>query len=175
MVYLPDEIWLHIASHCDAADLWLSLRRVDRQLHRCAEQYFRDHHIPRMGLDLVVSIPSYDMRNPQIGRATFYLETESEATAGHDSVGRVTFRHLGIAPAHYHSHFMARWTGMQRSSNGGLNERMHWNIYTRGVSLNVRLKEAIIEETRDDDVARLSFDWRFPVTALLQHHSTSKT
>jgi hypothetical protein len=173
MGYLPDEIWLHIASYCEVTDLWLSFRNVNQQLHRCAEHYFEDRYIPEIELHLLVSIPSYDMRNPQRGRAIFRPEMRSTSTAANESIGRVTLRLLETAPDHYHSHFMARWRGMQRSNTGGLNDRMHWRISINDTSSDVRLKDAVFEQTKDDEAARLSFDWRFPVTALFQHHRAS--
>ncbi|KAK3072530.1 hypothetical protein LTR53_006666 [Teratosphaeriaceae sp. CCFEE 6253] len=37
MLYLPSEVWLQVFSYCSLQDIWVTLRRLNRQLAACAE------------------------------------------------------------------------------------------------------------------------------------------
>lgn len=55
-VQLPDELALEICKHVNREDLWLSVRNVNRQFHRCAEDVMKDDIGKEMTIGLNYSI-----------------------------------------------------------------------------------------------------------------------
>ena len=160
MVHLPNEIWLLIASYCDVSDLWLSVRQSNRQLQRCAEQYFGDDVLPLATLSLPIVLPTYDIRNPIRGKAVFHpLNITSTQHSGEVSC-IVAFGLTETDPDYYRSHFKTRWSGMQDSTSHQLDERLRWelNILGRGTLLSLKRLKAIRQGCGESE-PKLEFEW----------------
>lgn len=184
MVHLPNEIWLQIASYCEARDLWLALRPVSRQLLRCSEQQFKEEFLTKAVLHLRIRIPTYDMRNPLQSRITFRPlgvqgDYHHNALPGR-YVSRLTFILVETDPAYYQSHFLSRWKGMQDSQGGRLSDKMTWELDLCGEhetsalcarTVPVHLQNPVAESHENDceDQARLSFEWMATVTSFFRN------
>lgn len=177
MVHLPNEIWLQIATYCDAKDLWLSLRPVNRQLSACAEQHFNEFYLPQAVLDLKIRIPTYDMRNPRQSSVTFRpLAIEAKAAIVDDGSSRATFCMFSSDPEYYASHFLSRWKGMVESQGGRLRDQMQWGLSLCGRHGPVRLSDPnavfVDEGGNGEGQARLVFEWRETMTGFLESSRT---
>ncbi|SMR61073.1 unnamed protein product [Zymoseptoria tritici ST99CH_1A5] len=141
--HLPNEIWLHILSHIpqsytSSRDLWISLRLVSSQLHACVDQHFATRLLPLFVLELEVTIPSYDQRNPLRGRAVFHflhLESKTTSDGGGEGGGgggndRAVFELLRTKPDFYRTQFLSRWQGLRKRGGqlGELKDVVRWEI-----------------------------------------------
>lgn len=167
MAHLPTEIWLLIASYCEAIDLWLSLRQVNRQLHECAEQHFERALLSHATLSLPVAIPTYDMRSQTRGKAIFIQDALDHCSR----TERVSYTLTETDPEAYCNHFLARWKGMCESNPGGwLNERMAWQMSLGERASSTRLRNPRADATRHNtsDFANVSFDWKATMTSFFK-------
>ena len=166
MPHLPNEIWLQIASHCDAKDLWLSLRPVDRQLQQCAEQQFEEAFLQTIVLCLPVAIPTYDMRSQTKGKAIFQVESEPSEK---NEASRISYSLSRTEPAHYRPHFESRWRSMC-PSGGSLSDRVAWEMSIDERTDSVRLRQPIVYRDKPvaTDEVQVSFEWKPTMTSFFR-------
>ena len=170
MLYLPNEIWLLIASYCEPKDVWLSLRPVSRQIQICSEQHFKQAVLPFAILSLPITLPTYDIRNPIRGKAVFHpLASKSCPPSGSGRSDRIVYRLAETEPTYYRSHFFARWDTLQKNHHGSLDERLRWELRLAGSSSGVRLREPLAV-TQDYEVGGLqvSFEWKSTMTTFFR-------
>lgn len=108
MPHLPDELWLLIASFSEPTDLWLTLRPLNRQLRDCTDQHFAENVLPRLLLHSPITFPTYDIRSPIHGRASFTYKSGVDEAHQQPNRERVTFALVDTEPSYHRSHFVDR-------------------------------------------------------------------
>lgn len=164
--FLPNEIWLAITEHCDLRDAWLSLRQVNKQLHDCVDQHFAEDILPRTVISLPIALPTYDVRNPQIGKALLDHHSRLVGTGKRGSIDRAVYSLLRVEPAQYRAQLLSRWNSMQYYEDDQLNEKLRWDMRLGHANIRVQLKDARISTREDVDRERacLAVDWKPTLT-----------
>ncbi|RMY99317.1 hypothetical protein D0862_07174 [Hortaea werneckii] len=159
--FLPNEIWLQIATYCDPRDLWLSLRSVSHQLADCVDQHFLDHVLPGTAIALPITLPTYDIRNPLHGRAILHCWARQggRKTEGKD---RLLYNLVHVEPAHARVQLLDRWTRMRDDAGGRLDGKVRWDLELGHARVRMPLRQARLERVQGEEAegAFLSFDWR---------------
>ncbi|KAI7335480.1 hypothetical protein KC315_g3215 [Hortaea werneckii] len=158
--YLPNEIWLQIATYSDPRDLWLSLRVVNHQLADCVDQHFLDHVLPDTAIALPITLPTYDIRNPLHGRAILHCwARQGGKTEGQD---RLLYNLVKVEPAHARVQLLDRWTRMRDDAGGRLDGKVRWDLELGHARVRMPLRQARLERVQGEEAegAFLSFDWR---------------
>ena len=174
MPHLPNEIWLLIASYSEPQDLWLSLRQVNRQLHLCTEQHFKNEILPHSTLSLPIILPTYDIRSPIRGKGVFHPLPAGDLSSMQSSgpllwqtqnPDRVIYCLGETEPDYYRSHFLTRWESMRKKGKGSLDEGLRWEMSICGRSNRVCLKYpfALTDGCKEDE-GRLSLEWMATMT-----------
>lgn len=168
-VHLPNELWLHIISHCDGHNsLWLSLRRTNQQLKACVEHFFAAEILPQLVIALPMTLPTYDARNPMREEAVFqYYSGQAESGRIEGTQDRVVFELNDEKPEFYVAHFFGRWAGMKDVDGGWLRPSMQWKLRLEGKEVEARLKDGkAIREGVGEEEARMEFVWKSTLTGL---------
>ena len=161
MPHLPNELWLHILTYCSPSDQWLGLRLTSHQLKACVEQHFEREVLPSLEISMPVALPTYDMRNPLRGKATFQPVSPR---AGREH-SRMHLQLTSTEPDYYHEHFLGRWSGMRSDTeNGTLSESVKWDVQLGSLSNRMRLRDARAEIIAKAEEARVSFEWMGTMT-----------
>ncbi|KAI7487193.1 hypothetical protein D0860_04501 [Hortaea werneckii] len=168
--YLPNEIWLQIATYCDPRDLWLSLRLANHQLSSCVDQHFLDHVLPTTTIALPITLPTYDIRNPLHGRAILQCWARQQGDGGTEGGGgggkkdRLLYNLVKVEPAHARVQLLDRWTRMRDDAAGGRldGKKVRWDVELGHARVRMPVRQARLEQVQDQEAEGpfLSFDWR---------------
>lgn len=167
--HVPNEVWLSVIAHCDSPqDLWLSVRRVNRQLQDCVEQHFAGHVLPQLVVSLPLTLPTYDARNPIRGEAVFHHHRPG-SEHGEDMLSdqsRALFALADTHPDFYRAHFFGRWAGMRDVDGGWMRSSVEWTMRLHGKTTRTKIKDArAVGEGVGEEEAQIQFDWKPTLTA----------
>lgn len=139
--FLPDEIWLQVLCHLDSQDLWLNIRKVNKQLRACAE----DHGIRNIVPDSTVGV-------------TFSLGSNTQHR-WYDIRGTLTFNCLDLDPQGWYARLdlcrvhpqglreraIGRWS---KICSDGLDPKQEWRVQcgVQGEMRRVRLPGAVARD-----------------------------
>lgn len=91
---------------------------MDRQLHDCVEQHFKDALLPTITLTLTFGLPCYDARNPLKGKAIFKFHRIEKSSNDVGEAERVVCALVDVEPEHYMEQLLVRWDRLRESSYG---------------------------------------------------------
>ncbi len=125
-------------------------------------------YLPGAVLTLPIAFPSYDMRNPNRGHATF-RPIASAGLISDATPQRASFSLTDVEPAYYRDQFVCRWNGMRDSKGGRLLASTQWQLDLCAGSNAVLLSSPFVEANvfDEEDARRLSFDWKAMVSSFL--------
>lgn len=155
-----------IISHCDLGDLWLSLRNVNHQTKRCAEEHFGHEILHHVTLKF-----RYYM-NARCGEMVFRLIRRQPRPSRTSISNHVDYVMADVNSylESTRSNLLARWNAMRRSGNSHLVEQSKWKMRLFEHAADVCLESAVIVKDPEDIEleARVSFEWRPMMTAFFK-------
>jgi hypothetical protein len=115
-MYLPDELWPQIAYHLEVRDLWLSFRKVDRQLSRCAEEEFTTR-VPPANCYVFIKCDYHSRKGTrririETRRPIVRLTPGLRSSQSQDA--ELPLLIVDVQPSQYRERFFERWKAMQQ-------------------------------------------------------------
>ncbi len=154
-LYLPNEIWLEIASLCDLKDLWLSVRRVNQQLSACAERTVRNTFFQHATLIMTRAGPL----GPETSRFRTIQSREGATSTPSDILMAVFYRTQ--TESGFSGPNNVCWWSQGLSIRRSREEQVRWDLELCGqrrIIVGLRPKFFLTDEHEEDD--RFSVRWK---------------
>ncbi|KAF2774187.1 hypothetical protein EJ03DRAFT_1928 [Teratosphaeria nubilosa] len=163
MVYLPDELWLHILSFVPPAVIWTNCLLINRQLYRLGQTYAKDELLPRFRLSRTMSLASgshhrwYDLW----GTITFHIPTLQSCTksCSGSASGYVLFSEYSASPVKLQERVLLKWRSMAVQSPNAKARPREWKVQFGDEDVNVRTLTTV-DVLGDSDGAEIRVNWR---------------
>lgn len=135
---LPEELRLLIISFISPADLWLSVRHINNQYKRYAEEVVTKEHVPAFTVGLSFSLTS--------GSHHRWFDVRGTLHSGYKYMNKLNpqyalFETLQVHPPNYENRIMEKWKQMCAS---GVGTEQEWRVTFGGTGLLMKMPNLVM-------------------------------